>query len=520
MTSQSQSRQTVLLTLVATMAMAVVWGTRVDAANPTLVSVFVTPADPTIAVGAQVALEATGNFDDATQRQLGRGGQLPRWHVLFQPNIDVSACAAMPPVAYCCQDLRAAADGTFHEVWSLSSPNTLSVDGALSPSTLTASLSCAQTGTQTGSLNATWNGTHYSGSFTFGGSGEILVKGLTWSSSEPSVATVDATGMVRGVAPGTAIITATFGSTCSASEPEPPAGCVGTVVGTSTVSVIAAVGPPGPPPGLLAEASGNVVRFTWLPPTIGTAPTFYELVGRQTSGDPILATLGVGNVTTTTLTVPNGSFFITVRGANAQGAGAESSGVIVNLPAPVVPPGPPTNLTREVNGTTVGLAWGPPENNPPGIGYRLVASATPGGSPIASVSLPVGQTSLVVTAVPPGTYFVRVVATSLGPDSAPSNEVIVTVAAPQAPAAPTLNPAEFSGPIVTLSWTPAPTGPPATSYVITVSLSAGGSAIATVPVGGTIVSASALPGTYFVRVTAVNAAGASAPSNEITVVVP
>jgi hypothetical protein len=44
--------------------------------------------------------------------------------------------------------------------------------------------------------------------------------------------------------------------------------------------------------------------------------------------------------------------------------------------------------------------------------------------------------------------------------------------------------------------------------------------IASLPVGGTSVSAAAPPGTYVVSIQAVNGAGASPESNQITVVVP
>jgi predicted phage tail protein len=173
-----------------------------------------------------------------------------------------------------------------------------------------------------------------------------------------------------------------------------------------------------------------------------------------------------------------------------------------------------------VTGDTVSLSWLPPANSPPGIGHTVVASFAPGGPAVGTFGLGAGQTSLGVSRVPAGTYFVRVLATNEGGSSLPSNEVVVTVAAPQVPGAPTLHAALVSGSAVTLSWTPAGTGGVATSYIVTAALSSGGPAIATIPVNATSLSGSVPRGTYFVRVAAVNAVGTSVPSNEVVVAVP
>jgi hypothetical protein len=74
---------------------------------------------------------------------------------------------------------------------------------------------------------------------------------------------------------------------------------------------------------------------------------------------------------------------------------------------------------------------------------------------------------------------------------------------------------------VTLNWQQAATGTPPITYSIVVGSSSGGSNIGTFPVGGgSSVSVSAPPGTYFARLVANNACGTSTPSNEAVVVVP
>jgi hypothetical protein len=85
------------------------------------------------------------------------------------------------------------------------------------------------------------------------------------------------------------------------------------------------------------------------------------------------------------------------------------------------------------------------------------------------------------------------------------------------PSAPTNLTAAVNGLFVTLTWGASSNAP--TQYILQAGFAPGETAI-TVPLSGatTTFSASAGAGTYYVRVVAVNADGASAPSNEVTVV--
>jgi hypothetical protein len=89
-----------------------------------------------------------------------------------------------------------------------------------------------------------------------------------------------------------------------------------------------------------------------------------------------------------------------------------------------------------------------------------------------------------------------------------------------APGAPTLNPPVVTGSTVALSWTAGSGGTP-TGYTVIATATPNGAPIASVGLTGT----SALfpnvpPGTYYLRLTASNAAGASAPSPQVTVTMP
>ena len=192
----------------------------------------------------------------------------------------------------------------------------------------------------------------------------------------------------------------------------------------------------------------------------------------------------------------------------------------MTVPQAVSPPGAPSNLTVSVSGTTANFSWSPPATGGAVSNYLLAAGTTPGFAvPIASVTL--GSTpSASISGIPPGTYFVRVLAMNAGGTSGASNEVSVIVSSPGLPGAPTLNPAVVSGNSVSLSWVAGSGGTP-TSYLLTVAAAPGGTAILTMPLSGTSVTFSGVPsGTYYLRLAAVNAAGTGPASNQITLVVP
>lgn len=192
-------------------------------------------------------------------------------------------------------------------------------------------------------------------------------------------------------------------------------------------------------------------------------------------------------------------------------------GAYVTPPAAVATDGP-TGLAAQVAGTTVRFAWAPPVAGLPVSGYVLEAGVAPGG---VDASVPLGPTeSVEIAGAPAGTFYVRVRASRSGVLSAASNEIVVrpggaTCLLPDAPGPLT---GSVTGQTVGLSWTPVPS---ATGYRLSVAPSPGAPAglVLALPAVASL-AAPAPPGTYAVRVAAVNACGVSAGSNEVVLVVP
>jgi predicted phage tail protein len=276
--------------------------------------------------------------------------------------------------------------------------------------------------------------------------------------------------------------------------------------------------PPRSPENVRATVSGSTIHLTWSAPTSGAAPTSYTLVGRLRAGGPILATVPMGSGTSFNVTAPNGTYVVSVRAANANGAGPESPGVTVTVPQVAAPPGPPTSLAASVAGTTVSFTWSPPAAGGPVGNYVLLAGLTPAFS-TAYVTVPLGATpGFVTTGVPAGTYYVRVLAQNAGGTSAPSNETVVTVGGCTPPPAPGTLIASVSGASVSLTWGAAIGAP--NGYLVEAGVAAGRTDFGPFPVASTSLAATAPPGTYYVRVRAQSACGSGSASNEVTVIVP
>ncbi len=278
---------------------------------------------------------------------------------------------------------------------------------------------------------------------------------------------------------------------------------------------------PSAPQNVAATVSGNTVNMSWSSPASGTAPFSYTVIARTSPGGPIVASVATGGALGLNVAAPNGTYVVSVRASNALGVGLESAGVTISVPATVPAPTAPSALTATVSGSTVTFAWAAPSGGGAVAGYTLLAGLTPNfTTAFATLPLPASPRSLAVPLVPAGTYYVRMVAQNSGGTSPPSNEVTFTVAGLTVPSAPTLGAPSVTGNTVSLSWTAGPGGGTPTSYLLTATTPAG-AVIATVPLTGTAASFAGVPaGSYRLRLAAVNGAGTSPASNEVTLVVP
>ena len=196
-------------------------------------------------------------------------------------------------------------------------------------------------------------------------------------------------------------------------------------------------------------------------------------------------------------------------GNNSNNSGNNGDGSSAPAP-PANLPAPPLNLTATGGNQQVSLAW---TASTGATSYNVKRAATNGG-PYTTVSSPTG-TSYADTSVTNGTtYYYVVTAVSANGESAKSNQASATpTATPSAPAAPTNLAATAGNQQVSLAWTPSGG---AASYNVKRGTTSGGpyTTLAS-PTGATYTDTGVSNGTtYYYVVTAVNANGESADSNQ------
>jgi hypothetical protein len=183
-------------------------------------------------------------------------------------------------------------------------------------------------------------------------------------------------------------------------------------------------------------------------------------------------------------------------------------------------PGPPFGLVGVAVGTTVTLTWNPPAAGNIATSYMIEAGSAPGLSNLANFDTGNTAHSIIVTAVPAATYFVRVRARNNDGLSAPSNEVTVVVPGTgpcTPPARPTGLFASGDRARLTLTWNPSPG---AITYIIEAGSFPGASNLANFETGSALTSYTAFSvpvGTYHIRVRVRTACGTSLGSSDIVV---
>jgi len=294
-----------------------------------------------------------------------------------------------------------------------------------------------------------------------------------------------------------------------------------TIVANFRQAVAPGLGPPG---SLAVTTTGTTATFSWTPPSTGAA-TGYVIEAGSAPGLANLATLQTGAATSVSVPgVPPGSYFVRVRALNSSGAGAPSGEIYLQMTAQgrfETPAGPPLLSAASVSGALVTLSWEAPRTGGPVERYVVGAGYGPGTLNAGVIELGSSATSATLPAAF-GRYFVRVAGVSACGVGAPSNEVVVTVG-PPLPGAPSgLSATAAPGGVVILSWTAPTTGGAPLAYVLEAGTASGASNIGTTQTSSTSTSfvTQAPPGTYFVRVRAVNTAGVGPASAELRVTVP
>jgi hypothetical protein len=197
--------------------------------------------------------------------------------------------------------------------------------------------------------------------------------------------------------------------------------------GPASSEVVASVGAgagqvPGAPQGLSASVAGSLVSLTWAPPATGGAVASYVVQAGTAPGAANLFNGAVGAATATSGALGAGTYYVRVLGQNAAGLGPASSEVAVTVGGCTAPAAPMLSGSR--SGNVISIGWTMPAGGPV-TGFVVQAGPTSGSSALFNGA--VGAVTAVSAPVGPGTYFIRVLATSACGTGASSNEVAITV---------------------------------------------------------------------------------------------
>ena len=172
----------------------------------TLNSITVSPATPTIPVNTTQQMTATGIYSDGSSGDITA---LVSWNSSTIANATVSAAGLVTGVAGGSSAITATLGSVMGTATvTVSAPTITAI--SVSPDDMTLPIGVGEQYT----VSAVYSD----------GSIQDLVSGVTWGSSDPSIASVDGNGLATTVAAGTATITAT----------------VGTFTDSSTITVVAA----------------------------------------------------------------------------------------------------------------------------------------------------------------------------------------------------------------------------------------------------------------------------------------
>jgi hypothetical protein len=282
---------------------------------------------------------------------------------------------------------------------------------------------------------------------------------------------------------------------------------------------------PSPTGEAVTQLQGPMLAsFSWILPVPSAAWTSLRVDVGSREGASDLASFNLpADATSLSGAVPPGSYFARVRTVGPTSTSLPTPDVSFAAGLPSVP-APPLDPTVASEGTVLTFHWRPPSTHTL-AGYVLEAGTGAGLSNVASLPLGAAATSFTIDA-PPGRYWGRVRAVNPAGASAPSTEIIIDVDATPSPCyeTPPLAPmnlaASVAGRTVTLTWQQPDTGPVANTQRVVAGTAPGLDNLGAIDVPGpaTSFTTTAPPGTYYVRVLALNTCGGSF-SDEVQVAV-
>jgi hypothetical protein len=280
------------------------------------------------------------------------------------------------------------------------------------------------------------------------------------------------------------------------------------------------------PAGLTAQQQGSRITLAWTLPPGPVTWTGIRVEAASREGDTPFTALDLpADATSISEAVPPGSYFARVRTTRADAVSIPTPDVSFAVGPPAVPAAP-LEATAVTEGTQLTFAWQAPSTGAP-PSYVIEAGSSVGLSDLARLSVSGTRSSLSLDA-PPGRYWGRVRAVNGEGTSAASGELVIDVDATDSPCweLPPLAPqnlaASVSGPRVSLTWAQPDEGPVPNTQRIVAGSAPGRDDLGAfgVPGPATSFATTAPPGTYYVRVVALNSCGASPFSDEVVVVVP
>jgi hypothetical protein len=172
--------------------------------------------------------------------------------------------------------------------------------------------------------------------------------------------------------------------------------------------------------------SGRRLNMMWTDQPTGERPTDYVVEAGSARGLSNVASLVVPTRAFSFDSVPDGYYFLRVRGRLGANLGPPSREVMVKVGNGPSPPSAPFVSDLNVSGNVVTLSWAAPLYGSP-TGYLLEAGSMRGLANLAVLSTGSAATTLTVRDVPRGTYFVRLRAVNASGVGPPTFDVTVVV---------------------------------------------------------------------------------------------